>query len=166
MLGGRGGAASRGTPSEARRPGLQRATLRCLWDQGDLGRRLEKAALKESLSMQTKRGWYGEPYIELKALHILEVQGDRVLPRLGLVDVAYSMRCQIHLAVLVVRELEFSWEGKMSACRVSSLESRVSRLFSHAAHSPLIQPHIVLDKEQVLIGQIRGPQGGGQVDVL
>lgn len=49
------------------------------------------------------------------------------------------------------------------------VEFRVSTRVLHPAtleHSPLIQPHIVLHKEQVLIGQIRGPQGGGQVDVL
>lgn len=33
-------------------------------------------------------------------------------------------------------------------------------------YSPLVQPHIVLDKEKVFIGQVRRPQGSGQVEIL
>lgn len=32
--------------------------------------------------------------------------------------------------------------------------------------SPLVQPHIVLDKEQVFIGQVRRPQRSGEVEIL
>lgn len=32
--------------------------------------------------------------------------------------------------------------------------------------SPLVQPHIVLDKEQIFIGQVRRPQGSGEVEIL
>jgi len=31
---------------------------------------------------------------------------------------------------------------------------------------PLVEANVVLDKEKVFIGQVRRPQGGGQVDVL
>ena len=105
----------------------------------------------------------GEPDIELKALYVLQVEGDRVLPGLGLVDVAYPMRCQVDLAILVVWELEFSWEQNVSAR--TGQESGLAR-DAEVEHSPLIQSHIVLDEEQVLIGKIRGPQSGRQVDVL
>ena len=49
----------------------------------------------------------GDIYIKLKTLDALEIQGDRVLPRLGLVHIAYPMRGQINLAILMVGELVF-----------------------------------------------------------
>jgi hypothetical protein len=46
-------------------------------------------------------------YIELEALHILEIQGNRVLPRLSLVNIAYPVRGQVDLPILVVWQLVF-----------------------------------------------------------
>ena len=58
--------------------------------------------------MKTTTPKRGQTYIELIALDILEVQGDRVLSGFDLVHVADTMRCQVNLAILLVRELVFS----------------------------------------------------------
>lgn len=81
-----------------------------------------------------------------------------MFPRFGLVDVAYPMRGQIYLAILMVGK--FVFPGRED--NVKSLELAWQR----RPDSPLIQPHIVLNKEQIFIGQVRGPQSGCQVDVL
>jgi hypothetical protein len=69
---------------------------------------------------------------------------------------------QINLAILMVGKLVFPKKG--DSVRIGDLGR--AELRSGSRHSPLIQPHIVLHKEQVLIGKVRGPQSGGQVDVL
>jgi hypothetical protein len=63
------------------------------------------------------------------ALYIFQVQCHRVCARFLFVHVTYSMRSQVNLSILLVRELEFA----------------------------LIQADIVLDKEKHLIREIRGP---------
>lgn len=111
--------------------------------------------------------WSGfDTYVELIALHILEIQSERVLPRLSLVYIAHAVRGQVDLAILVIGELEFSKDGELSVTKEAHVLTFVQGCTQCNAHSPLIQPHIVLDEEQVLIGQIRGPQRGGQVDLL
>lgn len=55
-----------------------------------------------------------------------------------LVYVAYSMGSQIHLAILLVWQLVFS----------------------------LIEPHVVLDKQEYLVGKIGWPEGSGEVDLF
>lgn len=100
-------------------------------------------------------------YIELVAFHILEIEGNGVFSRLGLVNVAYPVRGQIYLPILVVGKLVFPNRSGSVRIRIP-----VAQGFKCRRHLPLIQPHIVLHKEQVLIGKVRGPQSGGQIDVL
>lgn len=52
-------------------------------------------------------------YIELISLHVLEVQSNRVLSWVGLVDVAYSMRGQVDLTILLVGKLIFPIENSL-----------------------------------------------------
>ena len=103
----------------------------------------------------------GQTYIELIALDILKVQGNRVLSGFDLVHVADTMRCQVNLAILLVRELVFSGTTETNGSISITPSPRAS-----VTNSPFVQTDIVLHEEQVLICQVRRPQSGCQVDLL
>lgn len=62
-------------------------------------------------------------YIELVTLDILEVQGHRVLSRLGLVHIADAMRSQVDLAILLVGQLVLSKGGRCVSDSVSLIRA-------------------------------------------
>lgn len=87
-------------------------------------------------------------YIELVAIYIFQVDGHRVPPGLCLVDVANPMGCQIDLAILVVGQLVFAMgeSGCVSLATMSGFRSQGA-----GSDLPLVQPHIILDEQQVFI---------------
>ena len=100
---------------------------------------LRKPPWEYSLSIRLGTSDRGEADIELKALDVLEVEGDRVLPGLGLVDVAYPMRCQVDLAILVVGELEFPWEHDVLAWADKSWDLlRAPTSTTHPSYNPTL----------------------------
>lgn len=46
-------------------------------------------------------------YIVLEPFNILQVYSDRVFARLAIIDVAYAMRCQVCMPILMLRDLIF-----------------------------------------------------------
>jgi hypothetical protein len=90
-------------------------------------------------------------HIELIAVHILEVEGDGVLPRLGLVHITYPVGSQVYLTILMVWEFVFPVYTRLVNPVSKGEPGDVEGL---VLLSPLIQPHIVLHEEQVLIGQV------------
>lgn len=84
-----------------------------------------------------------------------------MLARLNTVYVAYSVRGQVDLTVLLVRQLVLA---ALISCQLTPLPTTQNSRFT--IHLPLIQPHIVLDEKQILIWKVRGPQSGTQVDLL
>jgi hypothetical protein len=106
---------------------MKRGALGRLRNKRDFGRRSE------------------EPCVELISVYILEVQRYRVDAWLLLVHVAYPMRGQIDLAVLLVRQFRLATD-LISVSRVW-MPGFVPRL-------PLVESHIVLDEKKHLIRQI------------
>ena len=80
-------------------------------------------------------------YVELITLHIFEIEGDRVLPGFGLVDVAYPMRCQIDLAILVIWQFVFARDDSVRA--PSGLTEGIS---SRQALTPHTTPHCLAQR--------------------
>lgn len=70
------------------------------------------------------------------------------------------MGCQVDLAALLVRELVLAG-ARSTILSVTGFDNAVG-----ATHLPLIEPNIILDKKQHLVGQIRRSKGCREVDLL
>lgn len=69
------------------------------------------------------------------------------------------MRGQIDLSILMVGQF------KLAGCLLL-VSPIMSSGLARPYNLPLIQTDVVLDKEEHLIRQIRGPEGSRQIDVL
>lgn len=68
-----------------------------------LGEDLRKPACIAQVSGRNSLMGGGIPsYVELISLDVLQIQCNRVFPGFFLIDVAYTMRCQVDLAILMV----------------------------------------------------------------
>ena len=76
-------------------------------------------------------------HVELIPLDLLKVDGNRALARLGIINVACSMRCQISVTVLE------GWDFELPAPAI-----HVSRTVDRNAdsHVPVVQAHSILYK--------------------
>lgn len=85
-------------------------------------------------------------YIKLISVNLLQLNSAGVLARVLIVDVAYSMRCQVDMPILVIWNLVFPAiecvSLTFSACCVAS---------TIKIDLPLIESYVVLDKQQDLI---------------
>ena len=74
------------------------------------------------------------------ALDILQVDGQRVVPGILIINIAYSMRGQISMTLLASRDLVLAGS---------------SQLHIRSSHKdiPFIETYAVLHKDQCLVGQ-------------
>jgi len=118
-------------------------------------------------------------YIKLIPLDIFQVQRNRVLSGLLAIDIADSMGRQVHLALLLIWELVLP--GKSIICQQAVIhKAEVAEHktgWKHEQHntpdsskqgknSPLIEPHIVLDKGESFAIKIGRPEGSSEIDVF
>jgi hypothetical protein len=73
-----------------------------------LGEDLRKPAYVRRQYPLSRASMRNQAYIEVRLLYVFEEDGDRVLTRLGMINIANSVGGQICLAVLVLRDLEFA----------------------------------------------------------
>lgn len=79
-------------------------------------------------------------YIEFATLDVFEIQGHRVLSRLGLVHVAHAVRSQVDLAILLVRQLVFAGDARAGV----SVEPQIcrppqrSKAITHPSYNPTL----------------------------
>jgi hypothetical protein len=94
-------------------------------------------------------------YVELRLLHILQEDGHRVLSRLAMINIAYAVRGQIGLAMLVL------WYLELAMC-----ELLAAAIGWTGGCVPLIEPHGILDEQQSLLRQERRAQCGCEIELV
>lgn len=83
-------------------------------------------------------------YLRLYAIQFFQINSHRVFARVLDRDVAYSMRCEIGMAILVILDFVFPNHWQLAPRIIVTVIGSCL---------PFIQPYCILDKEDGFIGQ-------------